>query len=199
MRLLSLSEPDIDEARTALESMIWTVLRASKVIKRIRALLNKTKPAKSTLNLNVVIREVIAIINEELKKNQISLVTELAPDLPLVIADRIQLQQVMLNLILNSNEAMSSPGWQTRELLLRSEQAGPGWVSVTVQDTGIGLGSNDHKRVFDAFFTGKEGGLGLGLSISRTIIEDHGGKLWAMPNEGQGASFQFLLPTTVEN
>jgi PAS domain S-box-containing protein len=199
LRLLSRSQPDIDEARAALESMISDSLRASKVIKRIRALLKKTEPAKSTLNLNVVIREVIAIINEELKKNQISLVTELAPDLTLVIADRIQLQQVMLNLILNSNEAMSSPGWQTRELVLRSAQAGPGWVSVTVQDTGIGLGSNDHERVFDAFFTGKEGGLGLGLSISRTIIEDHGGKLWAMPNENQGASFQFLLPTTVEN
>jgi signal transduction histidine kinase len=169
------------------------------VIKRIRLLLKKTEPAKSTLELNAAIREVIAIINEELKKNQISLITELAPDLPLVIADRIQLQQVMLNLILNSNEAMSSPGWQTRELLLRSEQTGPGWVTVTVQDTGIGLGSNNHERVFEAFFTGKEGGLGLGLSISRKIIEDHGGKLWAMPAEGQGASFQFRLPTAFEN
>jgi PAS domain S-box-containing protein len=199
LRLLSRSKPDIDEARAALESMISDSLRASKVIKRIRALLKKTEPAKSTLSLNAAIREVIAIINEELKKNQISLVTELAPDLPLVIADRIQLQQVMLNLILNSNEAMSAPGWQTRELLLRSEQTGPDWVQVTVKDTGIGLGSNDHERVFDAFFTGKEGGLGLGLSISRTIIEDHGGRLWAMPNEGLGASFQFRLPTVIEN
>jgi PAS domain S-box-containing protein len=199
LRLLSRSKPDIDEARAALESMISDSLRASKVIKRIRLLLKKTEPAKSTLELNAAIREVIAIINEELKKNQISLITELAPDLPLVIADRIQLQQVMLNLILNSNEAMSSPGWQTRELLLRSEQTGPGWVTVTVQDTGIGLGSNNHERVFEAFFTGKEGGLGLGLSISRKIIEDHGGKLWAMPAEGQGASFQFRLPTAFEN
>ncbi len=116
-----------------------------------------------------------------------------------MIGDRVQLQQVMLNLILNGREAMSSPEWQTRELLLRSEQTGPGWVSVTVQDTGIGLHSNDYERVFDAFFTGKEGGLGLGLSISRTIIENHGGKLWAMPNEGRGASFQFLLPTAFEN
>jgi signal transduction histidine kinase len=105
----------------------------------------------------------------------------------------------MLNLILNSREAMSSPGWQTRELLLRSERTGPDWVLVTVKDTGAGLDPNDHERVFDAFFTGREGGLGLGLSISRTIIEDHGGKLWAMPNEGLGASFQFRLPTAVEN
>ena len=198
LRLLSRSKPDIDEARVALESMISDSLRASKVIKRIRALLKKTEPAKSTLNLNMVIREVIAIINAELKKNRISLITELAPDLPLVIADRIQLQQVILNLILNSSEAMSSPGWQMRELLVKSERPGPDWVMVTVKDTGVGLNPGDHERVFDAFFTRKEDGLGLGLSISRTIIEDQGGKLWATPNEGMGASFQFLLPTTVE-
>jgi PAS domain S-box-containing protein len=199
LRLLSRSKPDIDEARAALESMISDSLRASKVIKRIRALLKKTEPAKSSLKLNEAIREVIAIINAELKKNRISLITELAPDLPLVIADRIQLQQVILNLILNSSEAMSSPGLQMRELLIKSERGGPDWVLVTVKDTGVGLDPNDHERVFDAFFTRKEGGLGLGLSISRTIIEDQGGKLWATPNEGMGASFQFLLPTTVEN
>lgn len=199
LRLLSRSKPDIDEAREAVESMIGDSLRASEVIKRIRALLKKTGPAKSALSVNEFIQDVINFTSSELKQNRVSLCTELGVDLPLVIGDRVQLQQVMLNLILNGREAMSSPGWQTRELLLRSEQTGPGWVSVTVQDTGIGLGSNDYERVFDAFFTGKEGGLGLGLSISRTIIEDHGGKLWAMPNEGLGASFQFRLPTAVEN
>lgn len=199
LRLLSGSKPDIDEAREAVESMIGDSLRASEVIKRIRALLKKTGPAKFPLGVNEFIQDVITFTSSELKQNKVSLRTELGVDLPLVSGDRVQLQQVMLNLILNGREAMSSPGWQTRELLLRSEQTGPGWVSVTVQDTGIGLGSNDYERVFDAFFTGKEGGLGLGLSISRTIIEDHGGKLWAMPNEGQGASFQFLLPTAFEN
>jgi PAS domain S-box-containing protein len=199
LRLLSRSKPDIDEAREAVESMIGDSLRASEVIKRIRALLKKTGPAKSALSVNEFIQDVINFTSSELKQNRVSLCTELGVDLPLVIGDRVQLQQVMLNLILNGREAMSSPGWQTRELLLRSEQTGPGWVSVTVQDTGIGLGSNDYERVFDAFFTGKEGGLGLGLSISRTIVEDHGGKLWAMPNEGPGASFQFRLPTAVEN
>jgi signal transduction histidine kinase len=199
LRLLSRSKPDIDEAREAVESMIGDSLRASEVIKRIRALLKKTGPAKSALSVNEFIQDVITFTSSELKQNKVSLCTELGVDLPLVSGDRVQLQQVMLNLILNGREAMSSPGWQTRELLLRSEQTGPGWVSVTVQDTGIGLGSNDYERVFDAFFTGKEGGLGLGLSISRTIIEDHGGKLWAMPNEGLGASFQFRLPTAVEN
>ncbi|HYR77596.1 MAG TPA: PAS domain S-box protein [Pyrinomonadaceae bacterium] len=199
LRLLSRSKPDIEEAREAVQSMIDDSLRASEVIKRIRALLRKTGPAKSTLNVNDVIREVIAFTAEELKKNQVSLLTELGPDLPVVIGDRVQLQQVMLNLILNGNEAMRSPECETRELLLRSERSGPDRVLITVQDTGIGLNSKDQERVFDAFFTLKEGGLGLGLSISRTIIEGHGGRLWATPNEGPGTSFQFLLPTGVEN
>src|SRR6267142_1043113 len=194
LRLLSGSKPDIDEAREAVESMIGDSLRASEVIKRIRALLKKTGPAKFPLGVNEFIQDVITLTSSELKQNKVSLRTELGVDLPPVSGDRVQLQQVMLNLILNGREAMSSPGCQTRELLLRSEQTGPGWVSVTVQDTGIGLGSNDYEQVFDAFFTGKEGGLGLGLSISRTIIEDHGGKLWATSNEGPGVSLQFLLP-----
>jgi signal transduction histidine kinase len=179
--------------------MIDDSLRASEVIKRIRALFRKTGLAKSRLSVNEFIQDVITFTSSELKQNRVSLLTELAPDLPVVIGDRVQLQQVMLNLILNGNEAMSSPEWETRELLLRSERTGPNWVLVTVEDTGIGLSSNDQERVFDAFFTGKEGGLGLGLSISRTIIEDHGGKLWAKPNQGLGASFQFRLPTAVEN
>lgn len=199
LRLLSRSKPDIDEAREAVESMIGDSLRASEVIKRIRALLKKTGPAKSALSVNEFIQDVINFTSSELKQNRVSLCTELGVDLPLVIGDRVQLQQVMLNLILNGREAMSSPGWQTRELLLMSERTGPDWVLVTVKDTGVGLDPNDHERVFDAFFTRKEGGLGLGLSISRTIVEDHGGKLWAMPNEGLGASFQFRLPTAVEN
>ena len=199
LRLLSRSKPDIDEAREAVESMIGDSLRASEVIKRIRALLKKTGPAKSALSVNEFIQDVINFTSSELKQNRVSLCTELGVDLPLVSGDRVQLQQVMLNLILNGREAMSSPGWQTRELLLRSERTGPDWVLVTVKDTGVGLDPNDHERVFDAFFTRKEGGLGLGLSISRTIVEDHGGRLWAMPNEGLGASFQFRLPTAVKN
>jgi PAS domain S-box-containing protein len=195
LRLLSRSKPDIDEAREALESMIADSLRASEVINRIRALLRKTGPAKSTLNINEPIQEVIAFTAGELKRNHVSLVTELAPELPMVIGDRVQLQQVMLNLIINGNEAMNSLDLQTRELLVRSQKTRSDGVLVIVKDTGIGLDPNDQERVFDAFFTRKEGGLGLGLSISRTIIEDHGGKLWASSNEGPGVSLQFLLPT----
>jgi signal transduction histidine kinase len=178
--------------------MIADSLRAGEVIKRIRALLKKTGPGKSTHNINETIQEVITFAAGELKKNQISLRTELSDDLPLVIADRVQLQQVMLNLILNSSEAMSRPGWQLRELLIRSEKTKPDEIMVTVQDTGVGIDPRGQEHVFDAFFTGKEGGLGLGLTISRTIVEAHGGKLWSTPNEGQGATFQFTLPTSPE-
>src|SRR6266850_832420 len=195
LRLLSRSKPDIDEAREAVESMISDSLRASEVIKRIRALLKKSGPRNSALSVNEFIQEVIAFSSGELKRTQVSVHAELAPDLPLVMGDRVQLQQVVLNLILNGNEAMSSPGWEPRELLLRSERSGPDWVLVTVKDTGIGLNQKDQERDFDAFFTRKDGGLGLGLSISRTIIEGHGGKLWATPKHNRhGAIFQFTLP-----
>jgi signal transduction histidine kinase len=178
--------------------MISDGIRASEVIKRIRALSKKTAPGKSSLDINESIREVITFTTAELKKNRISLRTELAPHLPVVIGDRIQLQQVVLNLILNSSEAMSRSGWQPRKLLIRSEQTRSDEIMVTVQDTGIGLDPKNQERVFDAFFTTKEGGLGLGLTISRTIVESHGGKLWSTPNEGQGATFQFTLPTRPE-
>jgi two-component system sensor kinase FixL len=112
-----------------------------------------------------------------------------------VLGDRIQLQQVLLNLILNSNEAMSVPGWEPRELVITSQQTGLDEVMVTVRDTGIGLAPKNQGRVFDAFFTSKKDGLGLGLSISRTIIEAHGGRLWCTPNADRGATFQFTLPS----
>jgi signal transduction histidine kinase len=199
LQLLSRSKPDLEGAREAVESMIADSLRAGEVIKRIRALLKKTGPGKSTHNINETIQEVIIFAAGELKKNQISLRTELAPHLPVMIGDRIQLQQVVLNLILNSSEAMSRSGWEPRKLLIRSEQTRSDEIMVTVQDTGIGLDPKNQERVFDAFFTtNKEGGLGLGLTISRTIVESHGGKLWSTPNEGQGATFQFILPTRPE-
>jgi PAS domain S-box-containing protein len=199
LRLLSRSKPDIEEARAAVESMISDSLRASEVIKRIRALLKKTGPAKTTLNVNELIQHVITFTSSELKQNKVSLLTELEPDLPLVIGDRVQLQQVMLNLILNGNEAMNSPGWETRELLLRSESSGPDRVLVTVQDTGAGLDPEHRDRAFDPFFTSKKAGLGLGLSISKTIIEAHGGKIQNVPTGDTGAIFQFSLPVAGES
>ena len=137
----------------------------------------------------------LALTAGELNKNGVNVRTELTQGLPCVIADRVQIQQVVLNLILNSKEAMSGAGWQPRELLIRSEKADPG-VLVTVTDTGVGIPPENREHAFDPFVTSKEGGLGLGLSISQTIIESHGGRLWTKPgHKGQGTTFQFTLPT----
>jgi PAS domain S-box-containing protein len=192
--LLSRNDPEVKEVREAVECMIADGLRASEVIKRIRRLLKKSKGGKSSYSINNIIREVLALTAGEQNKNGINVRTELTQGLPCVIADRVQIQQVVLNLILNSKEAMSGVGWQPRELLIRSEQAEPG-VLVTVTDTGVGIPSENRERAFAPFFTSKEEGLGLGLSISRTIIESHGGRLWSKPNQnGQGTTFQFMLP-----
>ena len=195
LRLLSRTNPDIDEARRAVECMIADGIRASEVIKRIRGLLKKSRDGRSSCNVNDNIREVLGLTAGELTKNGINVRTELAHGLPYVIADRVQIQQVVLNLILNSKEAMSGAGWQPRELLIRSEQAGPELV-VTVTDTGVGIAPENRESAFLPFFTSKEGGLGFGLSISQTIVEAHGGRLWTKPgHNGQGTTFQFSLPT----
>jgi PAS domain S-box-containing protein len=194
LRLLSRSVPDLDRVREAVECTISDALRASEVIRRIRTLLKKNTPEKAPLNVNESILEVIALTANEVVKNQVLLRKELGDDLPPVVGDRIQLQQVLLNLIINGKEAMSARGWQPRELLVSSRKGEPGEVVVAVRDSGTGLDPRDSDRIFDPFFTTKSGGLGLGLSISRTIIEAHGGSLWATPNDGQGTTFQFTLP-----
>ena len=195
LRLISRTNPDLEEVREAVECMIADGIRASEVIKRIRRLLKKSKGGKSSYSINNIIREVLALTAGELNKNGVNVQTELTQGLPCVIADRVQIHQVVLNLILNSKEAMSGVGWQPRELLIRSEQAEPG-VLVTVTDSGVGIPPENREQVFDPFVTSKEEGLGLGLSISRTIIESHGGRLWTTPgHKGHGTTFQFTLPT----
>jgi PAS domain S-box-containing protein len=195
LRLLSRETPDLEGTREAVDCMISDAMRASEVIKGIRALLKKTTPQKARLDINEVIREVIALSAGELAKNQVSFRSELAADLQPVFGDRVQLQQVLLNLILNGNEAISKSTWLPRELVISSRPSGLAEVTVAVSDTGVGLDPKNQERVFDSFFTNKEGGLGLGLSISRTIIEAHNGKLWCTPNDGKGATFQFVLPS----
>ena len=200
LRLLARDRPDLGETREAVECMISDGIRASEVIKRIRALLKKTAAEKAPLSLNETIQEVLPLASRELARNKVLLRTELGTDLPPVLGDRVQLQQVLLNLILNANEAMRIVE-RPRELLIRSGKSSADYVVVAVRDSGGGLGSDDVERIFDAFFTTKtkQGGLGLGLSISRTIIEAHGGRLWATLNEDHGATFQFTLPTTDES
>jgi len=147
------------------------------------------------LNVNDLIQEVIAFTDNELTRSHVVVRMDFQPDLPLVVGDRVQLQQVLLNLILNGNDAMTDVDGPVRELTISSRQSEPGRVTVAVQDTGTGLGPRDPERFFDPFFSSKEGGLGLGLAISRRIVEAQGGRLWATPNEGRGATFQFSLPT----
>jgi PAS domain S-box-containing protein len=199
LRLISRNPPDVEHSREAIECMISDAMRASEVIKRIRAMLKKSVPEKTLLNMNETIHDVIGLTAGQLANSQIALRTNLAPDRLMVLGDRVQLQQVMLNLILNSNEAMSQPGWQFRELVIGSQLTKPNEITVEVRDSGMGFEQGNEDRIFDAFVTTKHGGLGLGLSISRTIIEAHGGRLWCTPNESQGATFQFTLPTSNEN
>ena len=194
LRLLACNEPDIEEVREAVECMIADGIRASEVLKRIRRLLKKSRGGKSSYSINDNIREVLALTASELTKDRIKVRTELAGDLPYVIADRVQIQQVVLNLVLNSKEAMSAASWQRRELLISTEHAESA-ILVTITDTGVGIAPENRERAFAPFFTSKEEGLGLGLSISQTIIESHGGRLWNKANQnGQGATFQFTLP-----
>jgi PAS domain S-box-containing protein len=194
LRLLATNDPVIKEVREAVECMIADGIRASEVIKRIRGLLKKSRGGKSSYNINDNIREVLALTASELTKNRIKVRTELADDLPHVIADRVQIQQVVLNLVLNSKEAMSAACWQPRELLISTEQAESA-ILVTITDSGVGIAPENRERVFAPFYTSKDEGLGLGLSISQTIIESHAGRLWSKPNQnGQGTTFQFTLP-----
>jgi C4-dicarboxylate-specific signal transduction histidine kinase len=194
LHLLSSNDPDIKEVREAVECMIADGIRASEVIKRIRGLLKKSGAGRSSHSINNIIREVLDLTAHELTKNQINVRTQLADDLPYIVSDRVQIQQVVLNLIINSKEAMTGAGWRPREMMIQSQQIGHEIV-VSITDTGVGIVPENRERSFDPFFTSKEGGLGLGLSISRTIVAAHGGKLWSKPGpRSKGTVFHFALP-----
>jgi len=193
-RWLGTEPPDLEEVRQALGRIIRDGTRAGDIISRIRALVRKAPPLTDQLDINETMREVIALTRSELRSNGTSLQTKLADGLPLVPGDRIQLEQVMLNLILNAVEAMSGSRETVRELVIRTEQDGPGSVLVAVEDSGPGLKPETLDRLFDPFYTTKPGGMGMGLSICRSIIEAHGGRVWATANVSQGATFQFTLP-----
>ena len=194
VRLLSREAPDLEKSRQVIERMIGDGMRASEVIKRIRDLLHKNSPEKVPLNINETIQQVVALVDSDVLSSRIKLKTELVEDLSKVVGDRVQLQQVILNLILNGKDAMSGVKTHPRELLITSGKSKSGEVVVAVRDSGAGLDPKNVERIFDPFFTTKPEGMGLGLSISRTIIEAHGGTLWATPNEGRGATIQFTLP-----
>jgi signal transduction histidine kinase len=168
--------------------------RASEVIRRVRTLANKTDIEKAPLNINDVVREVIALLQRELASHRVSLQMELASALPMTLGDRVQLQQVIINLVMNGIEAMQPVTDRSRELAIRSHLNETQQVLVSVTDCGVGISAQNADRIFNAFFTTKSSGMGMGLSICRSIMEAHGGRLWATANTLHGATFQFTLP-----
>jgi len=172
--------------------------RASQVIHRIREFLKKDSQQIAPVDICAVVQEAVALVHGDLLKRQAVLRLELSDGLPPVRGDRIRLQQVILNLIMNGSEAMASPTNESRELTVIAQRSGADGVLVAVRDSGTGVDSQNAERIFDAFFTTKPAGMGMGLSISRSIIEAHGGRIWASPNDGPGLTVQFTLPIEAE-
>ena len=217
LRWLAGDSPNLTEARDAIRRIIRDGNRAGDVISRMRALFKKASAAKEPVDINEVIQEVLILTQTELQKNRVSLRTQFANDLPIVIGDKIQLQQVILNLVLNGIEAMSGVAEGPRELCVSSQkvtkvpsEAGKetiegntlsdpesGSVLIAVRDSGPGLDATELQRVFEPFYTTKSQGMGMGLAISRSIVEAHHGRLWATANAPRGAVFQFTLPIRV--
>jgi PAS domain S-box-containing protein len=198
LRWLDARQPDLDEVRQALSRIVRDGNRAGEVIDRIRASVRKVPPHRDLSNINEAIHEVIVLTQPEVERNGIRLQTRLADDLPLVPADRVQLQQVIMNLIVNAIEAMAGIGDRPRELTIASREGDANSVFVEVQDTGPGIDPADPDRVFQSFYTTKSDGIGMGLAISRSIVKAHGGMLSAAPNQPHGAIFQFTVPTRTD-
>ena len=210
LRWLSAETPNLDETGKALRRIVRDGKRATAVVSRMRALFKKAPTEKEPLDLNDVIQEVVAITQSEAQRNRISLRTDFADDLPRVMGDKVQLQQVILNLLVNAIQAMTGLSEGARELCVSSRKVSPAdavrneeasgvsshpeEILIEVRDSGPGLDPEHLNRLFEAFYTTKPQGLGIGLTISRTIAEAHGGRLWAKPNEPRGAVFQFALP-----
>ena len=199
LRWLDRATPDLNAARRSVKWVIDDGNRASEVIGRVRALANKTSLEKMPLDVSDVVRETIPLVQSELISHQVSLRMELAPALPMILGDRVQLQQVIINLVMNGAEAMQSVTDRPRELVIRSRQNETQQVLVSVADCGVGISAENADRLFNAFFTTKSSGMGMGLSICRSIMEAHGGRLWATANVPQGATFHFTLPAHEED
>jgi signal transduction histidine kinase len=190
--------PNLDEAREALARITRDGNRASDVIGRIRALVKKSGTEKARLDLNEAIQEVVGLVQSEIQKSGVTLQMELADDLPQILGNRVQLQQVILNLVMNGIEAMDTVTDRPREILIRSCEHESDQLLIAVQDSGVGIDSQNLGKIFDAFYTTKPQGMGMGLAISRSIVENHGGRLWAVPNDSPGATFQFTLDVGIE-
>jgi C4-dicarboxylate-specific signal transduction histidine kinase len=196
LRFLALDPPELDEVREALTRMISDGKRAGDIVQRIRALAKKAETQTVRVDLNALARESATLLRQEIANHGAVVRLDLSADLPAVLGDRVQLQQVIINLIMNGVQAMAEIGGRSRELVIRTAN-NPAGALLAVQDCGIGLTPENAKRLFSPFFTTKPSGMGIGLSICRTIIESHGGRVWASGNDGPGATFQFTVPAAV--
>jgi signal transduction histidine kinase len=183
----------------AVKRIVSDADRASEVIRRIRELSRKTAPQKAQLRVNDVVGDVILLVRREVATNRVALRLELSPALPPVLGDRVQLQQVLINLVINAVQAMTPVTERPRELVIRSQPHAAGHLLVEVQDTGIGIEAENLGRLFGTFFTTKPDGMGMGLTISRSIIDAHGGEMWVARNDGPGITVRFTLPALQEN
>jgi len=194
LRWLAADPPNLEEVREAVRRIVGAGKHAGEVIARIRALTKRTAAPKERLDLNETIREVLPLVGDEAKRNKVMIRTQFADDASPIFGDQVQLQQVVLNLVMNGIEAMSSVGERERELVITTRNIDPDQVQVTVEDSGIGIDPNTIQKIFDPFYTTKSTGMGMGLSISRSILQYHGGRLWATAKDGPGTSFHFTLP-----
>jgi signal transduction histidine kinase len=192
VRLLDRDQPDIPEAREAALEMTKDARRAADIIDRVCSLYRKGSSELEVVDVNEVIGEMVLMLHNEANRHSVTLRTDLAGSLPRVMADRVQLQQVLMNLMLNGIEAMRDT---TGELSIKSQLAEDGQMLISVTDTGVGLPTDNVERIFNAFFTTKSQGTGLGLAITRSILQSHGGRVWATANSGRGASFHVTLPS----
>jgi C4-dicarboxylate-specific signal transduction histidine kinase len=194
LRWLSAEEPDLDEVRALLKRIVSDGHRASEVITSIRSMFGKGPPTKRPMIVNEVLGDVLAVVKGELESHQILFQCEMHDGLPLVMADRVQIQQVLVNLITNAIEAMSTVANRERVLTVKSEEFQSEYVLITLQDSGVGIDPAHMDSIFDALFTTKDRGMGMGLWICRSIVESHGGQLWASPSNPHGTSFCVKLP-----
>ena len=196
LRMLDANPPNVDGARETARRTIRDGNRASEVIARLRALFSKKDATFEMFDLNEAVKEVVALSLSELQRDRVVLESDLAVDLPAVAGDRIQIQQVILNLLRNGWDAVSIVEDRPRELLIRTECDEGGGVRLSVKDSGVGIDSEIEKKLFEAFYTTKSDGMGIGLSVSRSIVERHQGRLWAVRNQGPGATFLFSIPSS---
>ncbi|HEY2643417.1 MAG TPA: ATP-binding protein, partial [Galbitalea sp.] len=194
LRMLAANPPDVHGARETARRTVRDADRASAVISRVRGLFTSKESVRESVDLNESAQEVVALLLRELQHNRVVLHLKLAHDLPAVPGDRVQLQQVILNLLRNACEAMVDVHDRPRQLLIETEREDGGRVRVSVRDAGVGVEPQDMNKLLDAFYTTKADGMGIGLSVSRSIIESHHGRLWAEPNDGPGATFSFSIP-----